>query len=143
MDFRPGRKTVILWQIRAGAAFFALALLFFALSAVSRYFGFAAAATVLSGFAVAFWYVPAYFGGYTVRVGKTAVTVTRGVIIRTARIMPYKRMVFASGYSTPLARLFGLRGVRLRAARADVRIPEMDASAADMLIFGLGEVDLP
>ena len=143
MDFYSGRKTVILWQIRACAAFFALALLFFALSPFGGFFAVAAIVAAISGFAAAFWYVPAFFGGYTVHVGKTAVTVTRGVFIRTARVMPYKRMVFAAGYSTPLARLLGLQGVRLRAARADVRIPEMNARSADMLIFGLCEGKLP
>lgn len=139
MNFGPGRKTIILWQIRACAAFFAFALLFFVLAGSSLYFYVPAALVTVSGAAAVFWYLPAFFCNYTVHVGKTCVTVTRGIIIRTSRIMPYKRMVFASGYSSPLARLLGLQGVRLRAARADIRIPEMDADAANMLIFGLSE----
>ncbi|MBR5922445.1 MAG: hypothetical protein IKZ59_01490 [Clostridia bacterium] len=139
MNFRPGGKTIILWQIRACSAFIASALLFFALSRLFAPLLVPALCLPVLGACASFWYVPVFLKGYNVHVGDNAVTVTCGVIIRTTRVMPYKRLVFAVGYSTPLARLLKLRGIRLRAARADLYIPEMAEDAAELLIFGLSE----
>ena len=117
--------------------FLLLALLFFSLSVLTVWLYLPAFLLLASGALAVLWYLPAYVDSFSVTVDGNSVTVNRGVIIRTSRIMPYKRLVFAGGYSTPLARALGLKGVVLRAARADIRIPEMDSAAADRLILGV------
>ncbi len=138
MEFKFGRKTLFLWQLRVGAAFAALTLFFALLAAYSIYLYIPAALAVLLGVILIFCYLPAFFSRYKVFVGKTSVVVTRGVFVVKSHIMPFKRLVFAGGYSTPLARLFRLEGITLRAARATVIMPEIECDAARRLIFELG-----
>ncbi len=138
MNYKLEKRTLLLWRIRIGAAALAAALLFALLSVYTAYFYVPAAAFVLLGAAIIFWYLPAFFKGFNLFVGENAVMVTRGVFIKTSHIMPFKRLVFAGGYSTPIARIMGLKGITLRAARATVIIPEIEASAADRLIFDIG-----
>ena len=138
MNYRLEKKTLLLWRIRVGAAALAAALLFALLSVYTVYFYVPAAVFVLLGAVAVFWYLPAFFERFNMFVGENAVIVTKGVFIRTTHIMPYKRLVFAGGFSTPAARVMGLKGIMLRAARATVFIPEIEASAADRLIFDIG-----
>lgn len=137
MNFKLDKKTLLLWRIRTGGAALAAALIFVLLCKYSLYFLIPAAVFVCAGVAAVFWYLPAFFGGYSIFVGENSVTVTRGVIIRTSHIMPFKRLVFAGSYSTPLSKVLGLKGVTLRAARASLVIPEIDGAAADRLIYGI------
>lgn len=137
MEFKIEKKTALLWQIRMACTAVLLAILFALLARYSRYFFIPAVVFLAAGGAVVFWYLPAYFSRYRIFVGENAVVVTSGVYFVTSHIMPFKRLVFAGGYSTPLARVMKLKGVTLRAARANILIPEMDVKAADRLILGI------
>ena len=142
MNYKLESKTLLLWRIRVGAAALAAALIFVLLCKYSLYFLIPAAMFLCAGVAAVFWYLPAFFGGYSIFVGENAVIVTRGVIIKTSHIMPFRRLVFAGSYSTPLSKFLGLKGVTLRAARASLLIPEIGSDAADRLIYGIsGESD--
>ncbi len=137
MLFGLVRKTLILWQIRAFALCMLVILSVLPFLSYSVYLLIPAAVLAISGIIVAFWYLPRFFKKYKIFVGEKSVVVTRGVFVETSHIMPFKRLVFAGGYSTPLARAFGLKGITLRAARASVIIPEIEDFAADKLIFAL------
>ena len=138
MEFKLGGKTLLLWRIRVGLAFLLFAAAFVFFTGYSGYFLIPAAVTAAAGAGIIVGYLPAFFAGYRIFVGEKSVVVTYGVFIKTSRIMPFKRMVFAAGYSTPLARAMRLEGVVLRAARASVIIPEIGREAADRLISGIG-----
>ena len=137
MNYKLDKKTLLLWRIRISGAALAAVLLFVAFSGYSVYSFVPAALAAFAGLAADFWYLPAFFRGYTVFVGENAVIVTRGVIIKTSHIMPFKRLVFAGSYSTPLSKILGLKGVVLRAARANLVIPEIGKDAADSLVYGI------
>ena len=138
MNYKPEKKTLLLWRLRVSAAAVAAALVFFALCRYSRLFCIPAAAVLLVGVAAVFWYLPTFFSGLNIFVGKNSVVITCGVFVKTTRIMPFGRLVFAGGYSTPLARALKLKGVTFRAARGVLIIPEIGEDAADRLIFTLG-----
>ena len=137
MNYTPERKTVLLWQIRAGVAAFLPAALFLLLFGVNTRYLLPCSLFAAVVCATAFAFIPLYFKKYSVFVGENAIVVEKGVLVRTSRIMPFKRLVFAAGYQTPLARIMGLKGVKLRAARADLFIPELEISAANRLIYGI------
>lgn len=137
MEYTIEKKTLRLWQLRISFVAFLAAALFSLFSWYTLYMLIPAAVCLCIWAAAVFWYVPAFFSGYSVFVGENAVVVRRGVIIRTSHIMPYKRLVFAGSYQTPLGRLMGLKGVVLRAARANLIIAEMESGAAGHLIFGV------
>lgn len=137
MEYKSTKKTLRLWQIRIAAALFALSAVFFVLARYSVYFYLPIAISALLAVLAVFWYLPAFFKQYTVFVGKNAVVVKRGVLVETSHIMPYKRLVFAGSYVTPLSKLMGLKGIVLRAARANLFVAEIENSAAEQLIYGL------
>ena len=137
MKYKLTKKSMHLWQIRITAAALIFAAVFFALVKYSAYLYIPLFACLFAGLTADIWYLPRLFCGYSIFVGKNAVIVERGVIIKTSRIMPYKRLVFAGSYMTPLGRLLGLKGVVLRAARANLIIAEIDKNSANELIYGL------
>lgn len=137
MHFNLGRKTKTLWQIRAGVLFLLLSCAFLFFLRYSPYYFIPLSFFAVIGVLAVFWYLPKFFSKYSIFVGENSVVVTRGVFIETSHIFPLKRLVFAGGYSSPVARMLGLKGITLRAARANVFIPEIDEKYADELIFGV------
>lgn len=137
MYFNLGRKTKTLWQIRAGVLFLLLSCAFLFFLRYSPYYFIPLSVFAVIGVLAVFWYLPKFFSKYSIFVGENSVVVTRGVFIETSHIFPLKRLVFAGGYSSPVARMLGLKGITLRAARANVFIPEIDEKYADELIFGV------
>lgn len=137
MYFNLGRKTKTLWQIRAGVLFLLLSGVFLFFLRYSLFYLIPLSAFAIVGALAVFWYLPAFFSKYSVFVGENSVVVTKGVFIEVSHIFPLKRLIFAGGYSTPVSRIFGLKGVIFRAARANLIIPEIDEKSADKLIFGV------
>ena len=137
MENKLTKKTMHLWQIRITAAALIFAAVFFALTEYGAYFYIPFFVCLLAGLVADVWYLPRFFCSYSVFVGENAVIVEHGVFVKTAHIMPYKRLVFAGSYMTPLGRLFGLKGIVLRAARANLIIAEIDEDGANRLLYGL------
>lgn len=137
MYFNLGRKTKTLWQIRAGVLFLLLSGVFLFFLRYSLFYLIPLSAFAIVGALAVFWYLPKFFSKYSVFVGENSVVVTKGVFIEVSHIFPLKRLIFAGGYSTPVSRIFGLKGVIFRAARANLIIPEIDEKSADKLIFGV------
>lgn len=73
---------------------------------------------ILIGIILIFAYIPNYFKAYSISLSQNALIVKSGVLLKTERIMPEPRMLYAESYHTPLSKAFGLSGLMLRASRA-------------------------
>ena len=92
----------------------------------------------LSG-AAWFWYFPRLQKSYRLTLSEEAVTLTRGVLIRRQYLLPCPRLIYVEQFSTPLAGLLGLRGIRLRAARGRLTVPALSKEDAAAFLARLGE----
>ncbi len=81
-----------------------------------------AAALLLSAVIV---YLRFYFKKYSITVDKGAIIVKSGVIIRTERLLPAPRLIFAESFTTPLSRLLGLSQLSLRAIKVNLITAEL------------------
>lgn len=117
-------KTLILWQIRMIAiGLLGLGLLTYTCVGFSWYLT-AALVLVVLFLVLSLWYVPALFKTYKISYINGAVVIEKGVIIKTTHVMPYSKMIYTQSITTPLAKLFGLSAVTLKAARSRIFIPE-------------------
>lgn len=135
------KKTLLLWQIRA-VAIGALLL------SVSAYFSFAikpfiiAAGVILVIFGVlVFWYLPKFFKSCKIQFINGAVIVKRGVFIKNTHILPFSRLIYTQTLITPIAKLFGLTAMTLKAARSYIVIPEMTKSDVEELLTAISRGD--
>jgi len=102
----------------------------------------AAAVIGAIGILVALLYLPIFFKGYEILFKNEAIIINYGVFIKFSHIMPYTRLIYAQSFSTPLASIFGVTAVSLKAARSRVIIPEIKILDAKYIIDSLtGEVD--
>jgi len=132
-------KTMILWQIRI---FFITAFFLFVFNYICGGFGWYALgvmAIALTYLVLALWYVPALFKSYKIIYINGAVVIEKGVIIKTANIMPYSKMIYTQTFTTPLARAFGLAAVSLKAARSRIIIPEFPVAEVEKFAKLLAE----
>lgn len=133
------KKTTLLWQVRTilitlilvGACLY-FEPLFSPLLIIAIVIG------VLGLFA-ALVYLPYYFKSYRIYLSEEAVIVKFGVLIKIEHIMPYKRMIYAQSFATPLARFFGLAAVRLKAARSYLFVFEIEKKSVKAIIDFLAE----
>lgn len=137
MEFKPEKRTVLLWQARIALIGICLSAIFVAFCSYGLFLLFSAVLTLALTCIALFWCLPNFFKTYTVKVTDSAVIIEKGVIIRVSHIMPFKRLVFAASHATPLGSFLNLKGVTLRAARSRVFIPEIDSKNARKLIFAL------
>lgn len=138
MTFTLTKRTALLWICRifiAAALIVAAELYFFY---PSRLCLILIGITALLAFTAAVIILPLYFKSYTVTASTASLTVSKGVIIKNTDIMPFARLVFGASYRTPLARLLGLEGVVLRAARGLIIIPELPRENAEYLLGIIG-----
>ena len=133
------KKTTLLWQVRG-------VILTFALVAACLYFEsffsplkIVAVIIGIIGLAVTFIYLPLYFKSYRIILSEEAVIVKFGIIIKIEHIMPYKRMIYAQSFATPLARIFGVMAVRLKAARSYLFVVEIEKESVKAIIDFLAE----
>ncbi len=133
-EYNLPRKTLLLWQIRA----FAIGVI---LLSVCAYFSFtlkpfAITAVVLGViFAlVVFWYLPKFFKTCKIQFINGSVVIKRGVFIKNTHILPFSRLIYTQTLVTPIAKLFSLTALTLKAARSYVFIPEMNEEDAKELL---------
>ena len=101
------------------------------------------AATVITviGVLTVVWYLPAFFKSYEILFKNGAIIINYGVFIKFSHIMPYTRLIYAQSFATPLARLFRVTAISLKAARSRVIVPEILLSDAMRVMDSLtGEV---
>ena len=134
-------RTLILWQFRVvmlTLCFVTICLYFASTLAFLRY-----AATVITviGVLTVVWYLPAFFKSYEMLFKNGAIIINYGVFIKFSHIMPYTRLIYAQSFATPLARLFRVTAISLKAARSRVIVPEILLSDAMRVMDSLtGEV---
>lgn len=133
-EYKLPRKTLLLWQIRAISA----AVLIFGFCAyfyIAKTFLLILAAVLAALIAyLCFFYLPRFFRGCKIVFLNGAVVVEWGVFIKSTHILPFSRLIYAQTFTTPIAKLFGLTAVTLKAARKSILIPEMLAEDAINLI---------
>ena len=91
------------------------------------------------GFILAFVYLPFFFKTYKIILSNDAVIVKYGILIKVEHIMPYKRVIYAQSFETPLARILGVAAVRLKAARSYLLVAEIEKESAQSIIDFLAE----
>lgn len=137
MTSKLSKKTLLLWRLRCVIVFTIIIAVLLFFSFLSPLLLIPAAITAIFGIFIIFVFLPLYFKSYSITVDNNAVIVKRGIIIKAIHILPFPRLVFARGFSTPLASRLGLMGVTLKAARGILIIPEMNSYDAEKLIEGL------
>lgn len=131
--------TKILWQIRLGLAMLILngIIAFFSVFTLWMLIPVGVFLTIEA--LLIFLYIPRFFKSFEIEVKDGAILVHYGVFLNTTRIMPYARLVYVGGYSTPVARKCGLMGISVRAARGALFLPEIEAEKAKALFRAVSE----
>lgn len=130
-------KTLLLWQIRVVMLTTILVALCLFFKARFDFLGAVGLIIAIVGFFLIMWYLPQYFKHYEINIKDEAIVINGGVFIKVSHIMPYSRLIYAQSFATPLARLFGIASVSLKAARSRVIIPEIYAKDAVRIIDSL------
>lgn len=133
------KKTTILWQIRVIVVTFILASLCLYFVPFFSFLKVAAIVIAVLGVLIAFLYLPFFFKTYKIILSNDAVIVKFGIIIKLEHIMPYKRMIYAQSFETPMARIMGVTAVRLKAARSYLLVAEIEKESAQSIIDFLAE----
>lgn len=131
------KKTLWLWQIRV--VMLTTLLIGACLYFVSFLQGlkFIVFVIALLGLIIALLYLPAFFKSYELLFGNEAIIINYGVFIKFSHIMPYSRLIYAQSFATPIARLFGITALFLKAARGRVIVPEINLADAEKIISSL------
>ena len=139
MKISVPKLTKRLWQIRLGVLLFALngVIAFFTVFTLWMLIPISVLLSLEALFI--FLYIPRFFRDYEIEVKDGAILVHYGVIIKTTRIMPYARLVYVGGYSTPLSRREGLTGISVKAARGVLFLPEIEEEKAKLLFDAVSE----
>ncbi len=135
------KKTLLLWQIRVVMLTTLLILVCLYYSSVLQFLSSVALIIGVVCLVVVVWYLPTFFKGYEILFKNEAIIINYGVIIKFSHIMPYSRLIYAQTFATPLARLFRVTAISLKAARSRVVVPEIELSDAIKVMDSLsGEV---
>ncbi len=133
------KKTTWLWFIRIIVITFILVALCLYFTPLFAPLKIAAIVIGILGLIVAFVYLPFFFKTYKIILSNDAVIVKYGILIKVEHIMPYKRMIYAQSFETPLARILGVAAVRLKAARSYLLVAEIEKESARAIIDFLAE----
>ena len=131
------KKTLLLWQLRV--VMLTTLIVSLCLFALERYIFIGSVAVIISALALLLvvWYLPQFFKSYEIEFKGDAIIINSGVFIRISHIMPYSRLIYAQSFASPLARLFGVSALALKAARSYVLIPEISKDDAQLIIDSL------
>lgn len=131
------KKTLLLWQLRVVMLTSLLDAL--CLFVLERFVFIGSVAIIISVFSLLLvvWYLPQFFKSYEIKFKGDAIIINSGVFIRISHIMPYSRLIYAQSFATPLARLFGVSALALKAARSYVVILEINKNDAQKIIDSL------
>lgn len=123
-------KTLILWQLRF--LIIGLVLVFGCLyfATTLKILNLIARILAIINFLIIFLYLPAFFKGYKIQFEGEAIIINYGVFVKITHIMPYSRLIYAQSFATPLARIFGMTMITLKAARSRIIIPEINEADA-------------
>lgn len=133
------KRTSWLWFVRVIFITFILVALCFYFSPLFSPLKIVAVIIGIIGVILAFIYLPFFFRTYKIILSNDAVIVKYGILIKVEHIMPYKRMIYAQSFETPLARILGITAVRLKAARSYLLVAEIEKESAQAIIDFLAE----
>lgn len=128
------KKTLLLWQIRVVMLTALVVAVCFNFANLFPFLKIVAIVSAVTGILVAAFYLPLFVTGYRIYLKNDAVIINHGVFIKVTHIMPYSRLIYVQSFRTPLARLFSLSALSLKAARSKVFIPEMPCDDANRFI---------
>lgn len=138
-DYKLPKKALFLWEFR-------LAVTELLILAICRYFYlklsflYLISIVLTAVFIISLvWYLPAFLKSYKIRLSKDGIIIQRGVIIKNTHILPFSRLIYTQSLVTPLAKLFKLKAITLKAARNTIFVPEMNLEDADALLSLLSE----
>lgn len=133
------RRTTWLWFVRVILITFIFSMLCLYFEPLFSLLKIAAIVIAILGVILAFVYLPLFFKTYKIILSNDAVIVKYGILIKVEHIMPYKRMIYAQSFETPLARILGVTAVRLKAARSYLLVAEIEKESAQAIIDFLAE----
>ena len=136
------KKTTWLWILRILLVTFILVALCLYFTSLFSFLKIAAIVIGVLGLITSFIYLPFFFKTYKIILSNDAVIVKFGIFIKAEHIMPYKRMIYAQSFETPLARVLGVAAVRLKAARSYLLVAEIEKESARAIIDFLAEGEL-
>lgn len=131
------KKTFLLWQIRVVmlTALAVVACLYY--GKAMPFLNSVAIIVCIISLILIVWYIPVFLHGFEILFQNEAIIINYGVFIKFSHIMPYSRLIYAQSFATPLARLFGVTAVSLKAARSRVIVPEIKLEDAIRVINSL------
>ena len=132
-EIRIPAETVRLWRIRAGAVAAVIEIILLRFCRLTLWMLLPAGIIAAAALVLILWFIPRHLESYGIIADIRAITVKRGFIFKAEHILPQPRMIYASAYSSPLARKMRLSGVILRAARGILIIPELRKKDAERL----------
>ena len=136
------KKTTWLWILRILLVTFILVALCLYFTSLFSFLKIAAIVIGVLGLITSFIYLPFFFKTYKIILSNDAVIVKFGIFIKAEHIMPYKRMIYAQSFESPLARVLGVAAVRLKAARSYLLVAEIEKESARAIIDFLAEGEL-
>ena len=136
------KKTTWLWILRILLVTFILVALCLYFTSLFSFLKIAAIVIGVLGLITSFIYLPFFFKTYKIILSNDAVIVKFGIFIKAEHIMPYKRMIYAQSFESPLARVLGVAAVRLKAARSYLIVAEIEKESAQAIIDFLAEGEL-
>ncbi len=135
------KRTLLLWQIRVVMLTILLVCICFHYKNAIPFILQVALIIAIIGIATVVFYLPTFIKGYEIVFGNESVIINYGVFIKFSHVMPYSRLIYAQTFATPLARIFGVTALSLKAARSRVIVPEILLSDAQKIMDSLsGEV---
>lgn len=136
------KKTLFLWQIRVVMLIAVLIWFCTRYSGIMPFLKIAVMAIGVCGVLITALYLPVFFKSYEILFKNEAIVINYGVFIKFSHIMPYTRLIYAQSFTTPLASVFSVTALSLKAARSRVIVPEIKNKDAKYIIDSLtGEVD--
>ena len=136
------KRTTWLWILRILFVTFLLVALCLYFTPLFSFLKIAAIVIGVLGLITSFVYLPFFFKTYKIILSNDAVIVKFGILIKIEHIMPYKRMIYAQSFETPLSRVLGIAAVRLKAARSYLLVAEIEKESARAIIDFLAEGEL-
>ncbi len=79
-------------------------------------------------------YLRLFLKKYSITVGRNAIIVKSGVIIKTERVLPLPRLIYAERFTTPLSRLMGLSQLSLRAVKVNIITAELEKESVEKIV---------
>ena len=139
MKISVPKVTKTLWQVRIALALLVINGVIVFLSVFTLWMLMPVVVLLALEALFIFLYIPKFFRSYKIEVHDGAIIVHYGVILKTTRIMPFARLVYLGGYSTPISRKKGLIGISIRAARGVLFLPEIETARATALFDAVSE----